>query len=135
MKLQYSELYFSPDIYERNLVKSINNKKVENVRSWYVTSKKKQVVSVFIIKTICIKMNKSKPIHPRFVIRVQKSGDCVGGESSFEHTQTLVEMCNFFKCILKNRRAIRCVNFSKKSPPRNVKKPQSYVLGKLQTPT
>lgn len=134
MKLQYSEHYFSPDISKRNLVKSINNKKVEKVKSWYVTSKK-QVVSVFIIKTICIKRNKSKPIHPRFVTRVQKSGDCVGGESSFEHTQTLVEMCNFFKCILKNRRAIWCVNFSKKSPPRNVKKPQSYVLGKSQTPT
>lgn len=40
MKLQYSELYFSPDISKRNLVKTINNKKVEKVRSWYVTSKK-----------------------------------------------------------------------------------------------
>lgn len=62
---------------------------------------KKQVVSVFIIKTICIKRNKSKPIHPRFVTRVQKSGDCVGGESSFEHTHWLkcVTFLNVFKKI------------------------------------
>lgn len=50
MKLQYSELYFSPDIYERNLVKSINNKKVENVRSWYVTSKKNKLFLFLLLK-------------------------------------------------------------------------------------
>lgn len=50
MKLQYSELYFSPDISKRSLVKSINNKKVEKVRSWYVTSKKNKLFLFLLLK-------------------------------------------------------------------------------------
>lgn len=46
MKLQYSELYFSPDIYERNLVKSINNKKWRKLEVG-TSQAKKQVVSVY----------------------------------------------------------------------------------------